>query len=383
LYFRKRRPNNCTGGAKVTQADAMKPIIVPKVNNNDDSCVLLEWRVADGERVEAGAAIAVLETSKATVDLLAEHAGVVLRTAAVQESHAFGASLGWIFDDAEALARHRAGAELASSSGSAPLTLTDAAKELVAARGITEAQLRALGKTVIKRDDIEALLQPAATAAHVPAGGDRRQAAIARVVSQSHATIPRAFLLVRVDCERALATVAAVREREDVFIGLPELLVRAVAALAERFPRLYTVAGVAPTDPDVGVTFDFGRGLYVPVVRAARSRSIRELAVALAELKMKAVRDQFTAEDLRGGHISISLNTAPDVVLSLPIILPEQVCMVSLGGLVSEFAPDGDGRPVLRRVAHVGIAYDHRFVNGFEAMQFASAIKRGLEAAGP
>lgn len=359
----------------------MHPILVPKLNNNDDACVLLEWLCSDGAEVAEGAALAVLETSKATVELTAEGPGFVLHKAKAQETFAFGSTIGYVFPDAAALERHRAAAAAPRADTAAPLTITNSAKSLIAERSITDEELRSLGKAVIRRADVEALLKDVVAVPTPLPGLDRRQAAIARVVSQSHATIPRAFLLVRVDCEQALATATTFRARDNVFVGLPELVIQAVAALAPKFPKLYAVDGVAPTDPDIGVTFDMGRGLFIPVLRRVGSRSVREIAITLAELKMKAARDQFVAEDLQGGHISISLNMAPDVVLSLPIVLPGQICMVSVGGLVSEVRLGEGGKPEERRVCHIGIAYDHRFVNGFDAMQFAGAIKNKLEKA--
>ena len=95
--------------------------------------------------------------------------------------------------------------------------------------------------------------------------------------------------------------------------------------------------------------------------------------------RVSAMRERFSEDDLSGGHITISLNTAPDVVLVVPVILPGQTCMLSLGSIQEELFLDGDGTPVVRTYCHLGVAYDHRVINGYDAVQFVAEIKRDFE----
>ena len=80
--------------------------------------------------------------------------------------------------------------------------------------------------------------------------------------------------------------------------------------------------------------------------------------------------------------ISVSINNDRDVLFALPIILPTEVCMVSLGAVHEEPALGEDGSLRLRSSFQLGLAYDHRVINGSDAVQFLRAVKEILEAPG-
>lgn len=400
-----------TGGAAID--DAVVAIEVPKLNNNDEGCVLREWLVESGARVEVDDVIAVLETSKSTFDLVSEHAGILHRLVDVGVDCLFGASIGYLFADEEARSRFLdrrtpdpATAPAEETAGSA-LTLTRGARELMAEAGLDEASVQRLGKRVVKRSDVEALLGgPAGVGAKEAATGidetpgpaagrplTRRQQAIARTVGRSHREIPSSFVAVKVSCDAVLAGLEAVRKHSAQPVGLAECLVKAIAGLAGRFELFYGgMAGGGPVgegrfvpapEPAVGVTVDVGTGLFIPVLRDVASRSLDEIADALLELRVKAMRDSFRDEDLTGGAITLSINNQEDVLFAVPIVLPGQTAMVSLGSLQEEPALSESGELVRRRSTILGLAYDHRVVNGREAVEYLSALKAALERPDP
>ena len=96
--------------------------------------------------------------------------------------------------------------------------------------------------------------------------------------------------------------------------------------------------------------------------------------------RRKALDDSFQSEDLTGAHLCISLNMAPDVVLSVPIIPPGHTAMLSLAGLIDEVYRDDDGQLKTRRYTNLGVAYDHRVINGSQAMDFLQSIKRRMQS---
>jgi len=200
-------------------------------------------------------------------------------------------------------------------------------------------------------------------------------------VALSHATIPKAFLLVRLWCDDALRRLAAVTAASGVPVGIPELLVQAVGSLGPEFAAFRGAAAAARPDAiDVGVTLDAGHGLFVPVVRDAGRRPLEEIARILLEFRLKALRDEFVEADLEGGQISISLNMDEDVVCAVPLVLPGQTCMLSLGGLLDEARPLEGGGVATRRCVHLGVAYDHRVVSGSDALRLAQWLKARVES---
>lgn len=353
-------------------------IVVPRINSNDDACLLRERLVEDGRTVREGEPIAVLETSKATCDLPSPADGLIEWTAAAGQDCPFGSIIGRLYaSDAERQAQRPAAG--GQSPTPAPSIVTRAARELMLRAGLDESAVAALGLRVVRAEDIERLVS-ARGGPPADSRSRRRSDRIAATVTRSHQTIPKAFLLVKVDCEEALRRMAEATAAEQRSIGLPELLVLLLGRLGPQFaPFLGEPGGRADGSVDVGVTLDAGGGLFVPVLRDAGRRSLREIADTLLEFRLKALRDEFTEADLAGGHITLSLHTDPDVVFGLPLVLPGQTCVVSLGSTLREPRPVESGGFVVRSVVHLGLAYDHRFAGGNDAMRLAGWLKAQIE----
>ena len=406
----------------------MRELTVPKLNNNDDAYILVEWLFGDGDTVPAGAEVAVLETSKVAEDFVCEQGGVLQRLAAEKSECRPGDVIGLLFATDEERQRHLAkptGPDHPAGTGAQPasesepeLIITAAARALMVERGVTSDQLRTLGKTVIKRSDVERLLTaapatPAPAAAATPGAGaataaaaptttdaaaaaasastveiSRHQRAVAGVVSESHRTIPAAYALAKVEVSAALALTAEQARRSGHPVGLTELLIRTVARLRPQFPLCFarlSEDGATATVPEashVAVTVDVGRGLFMPVVRDADTRSLASIAETLTDFRIKALRGGFREEEFADAGIAVSLNNDDGIVFAVPIVFPGTACMVTLGGVVEELGLGADGRPAPRRVCHVGLAYDHRLVNGREAMAFLQRVRTALQAPG-
>ena len=381
----------------------MQSIIVPTINSNDSDAILQAWCKADGERVSAGETIAVLETTKASFDLAAEADGVLSISAEIGQRYEYGASLGWIFSDSaekERFVSERNPVERTGVFAEKPM-ITRAARELAAAHGISEERLTGLGKRIVRGFDVEELIgrgegAPVApvVATAMPVSGQggeplsAQQQSIARVVAHSRATIPEAFLLKKVQVDAALAEVARFSRQEKAMVSLPDLLVCLVSRLAPDFPAFYGALRDDLTFSEslagnVGVTFDVGHGLFIPVVRNAGTLSLKEIAKVMMQFRMSATRNSFKSEALTGGDISLSLNMDADILCVIPVILKPQTCMLSVSAVLSELALDENGQPVSRRFIQLGVAYDHRAINGYHANAFANAIKARIETPDP
>jgi 2-oxoglutarate dehydrogenase E2 component (dihydrolipoamide succinyltransferase) len=165
-------------------------------------------------------------------------------------------------------------------------------------------------------------------------------------------------------------------------IGLPEILVRCIALARDRHPALYAKGdrGGDGRPTDVGVTVDVGSGLFIPVVESADTRSLDEIAEMLMGFRKKAMQRRFATSDLAGaGDIVLSLSHEPDIVIAQTIVFPGHIGMVSLGGSFEELFMEQDTVRV-RRYVNVGLTYDHRHVNGREAVEYLRALKSGVEA---
>lgn len=369
----------------------MPAIVVPTINSNDTDALLIAWHRTDGESVQAGETIATLETTKASFELAAEATGTLKIDAQPGIRYLFGASLGQILAKGDAEASTPASA-FTAPNGTEDLVITKAAQALIASHGLTAAQLRGLGKRVIKSEDLSALLpSPSAPAVQRTTAGTpipAQQQTIARVVSQSRREIPDAFLLKRVLVDNALNSLGEFGREHKVMAGIADLLVWVLGRLPKEFPFFFgtlhsDLCFEASHGGNVGVTFDLGGGLFIPVVKSAGTRSLAEIAKQMMSYRLRAARNSFKTDDLTGGDISLSINADADVVCVMPVILPSQTCMVSLSAVLTEVVLATDGQPHNRRYVHLGLAYDHRVINGFEANAFVNAIKSRLEQPDP
>ncbi|WP_327011812.1 2-oxo acid dehydrogenase subunit E2 [Dactylosporangium sp. NBC_01737] len=205
----------------------------------------------------------------------------------------------------------------------------------------------------------------------MPAG----QRAVGAVVAESHRTVPAAFVAVKVPLDVAIGHAQALTREYRRLVGVPELLIAAIGTLLGTHPLCFAhlvEPGVVhvPDSADVGVTIDVGKGLHVPVLRAVQATPVRDLAARLMAHRMTALRGAFRAGDLTGANILLALHTDDDITHAVPVILPGTSCAVSLAGRQTEVFLDPAGAPAQRTVVQLGLAYDHRVLNGRDAVAF-------------
>jgi 2-oxoglutarate dehydrogenase E2 component (dihydrolipoamide succinyltransferase) len=363
---------------------------LPTLNTNDATYVLVEWLVEHGARIEKGQPLAVIETSKAQEEIDSAADGILHTLVAGGADCSPGQTVAHLFASADE--RHAylsapavdpaAHPEPATDAG---LTLTKAARALADQHGLTDDELRGLGRTVIRAADVEALLpRPAQAGAPTDRQLSAQQRAVGSVVTESMRTIPAAAAYAKVDVGQAQDLVQQLRQRTGSFVSLLGLLVKAVADQLPAHPNLFTRLlddGTIQPAPcaHVAVAVDAGKGLYTPVLHNTAALSVARIADLITGFRDKAVRGTFRADDLTGANILIAAHTAEGVVFATPIVFPGQTCALSLGGIDEQLVLDQRGRPEIHRFTYLGLVYDHRVVNGRDAMAFLGDLKRSLE----
>ncbi|MEE1784664.1 2-oxo acid dehydrogenase subunit E2 [Streptomyces sp. SP17BM10] len=366
----------------------MTEIALPKLNNNDTEYELTEWLVDDGQWVSAGDVIAVVETSKSAVDFEAEQDGHVHRVVQERGTCRVGDVIAHVFateQEREAFAAEAAARAVVAPEPDAEVVLTASARELAKSAGIDHERLRSLGRRVVRREDVEALLADRGQPATDGFALSRIQQAVAAVVTESHRTVPSAFVAVKVEVAAAQKHARRLGKESGTLVGLPELVVKAMARLREQFPLCYATGWDGGTvrlaeTARIGVTIDAGAGLFVPVVGKAEVQSVAEIADTLLEFRTKAAAEGFAEADLADANIMLSLHTDPGVVTAGPIVFPGQSAVVCLAATHTELVLDEDGEVTPSKVALVSMVYDHRVLNGRDAVQYLSALKALIEA---
>ncbi|QLE49253.1 hypothetical protein FD724_14870 [Nostoc sp. C057] len=363
----------------------MYEIILPKFNNNDESYTLLYWLSDIGKPVNKEEAIAVFETSKAAFDLESEAEGILHTLPEAGDECKPGDVIGYLFEtEVERQDFLKNSGKKAKTTDDKSLTITKVAQELIDKHGISEENIRKLGKNIIKRPDIEKLINEQSRDKVKGLEISRQQMAIARVVTQSHTQIPKAFLLMKIYSDAATQMLSYYGKKHDIIIGLPELLIKITATLLSEFPfffgSLIDDNRFMPGEvANIGVTLDLGKGLFIPVIKNVGEISLADIANKLMDFRLKAMRGQFNEEELNQGNISLSINMDKDSLVTIPIILPSQSCMLSLGGIQEEVYLDSEQNVNNRSYINLGLAYDHRVINGREAAQFLTKIKTKIE----
>jgi 2-oxoglutarate dehydrogenase E2 component (dihydrolipoamide succinyltransferase) len=362
-------------------------IQVPKLNNNDAVYILTEWLIKDEQPIEADDAIATLETSKAVQDLICAESGVLQHVVPAGAECAPGDVVGRVV--APGTPRVLEVKQPSSPAHDSGPVVTVPAQALIDELGIDLDRVRSLGLKTVRRADVERL---AAQADLAPQAGQGRiatlapvQQAVARTVQQSHRTIPAAYTAMKVDVGAADEAAQRLSEQFRKMIGLPELLVAAVGTLHGRFPMFFASPLGDDTvrlsdDPHIGVTIDVGNGLYVPVVRNVSRLSFKEVVSVMTGFRQTALQGTFQEQDLTGGNIAITLHHDPDVVVAIPLIFPGHTCSLALGGSRQEVTLDSDGGLSTNMAANIGLAYDHRYINGRDATLFLRSLKEAMES---
>ncbi|WP_407563193.1 2-oxo acid dehydrogenase subunit E2 [Streptomyces sp. 184] len=381
----------------------MTEIRVPKLNNNDTEYTLVDWLVEEGKPVAEGDPVVVVETSKAAEELECTAEGTLHRAVPTGSTCAPGDVIGHILAPGEnpAPAAPEPGAAPATEEAAAAVTITNPARAMMTELGVPEERVRALGVKVVRRTDVEQLAarirqEEQAGAATADAGDTAVdpalahalppvQQAVGRSVVRSQQTIPAAYTVVKVDVGEAQRRASAAARRLRRLVGLPELLLTAVSRAHEAFPLFFARlvddrTALKSETAHVGVTMDVGRGLYVPVVEGASQRSFEEIVEAVSGFRRTAMSGTFRESELSGGNITVTLHNDAEVVAAVPFVFPGQVCALALAGPQQELVQDADGTVRARTVANLGLAYDHRLLNGRDALLFLQRLKAQLEA---
>jgi 2-oxoglutarate dehydrogenase E2 component (dihydrolipoamide succinyltransferase) len=288
----------------------------------------------------------------------------------------------------------------ASSSGS---LVTPVARAVAADKGIdpstiqgTGAQGRVMKEDVLKAAEGGAKATPAAaTSLNAPSGprGEervkltplRKRVAERLLQAQSNAAILTTFNEVEMTNVMRLRKEYGERfeKKHGVKLGFMSFFVKAAIEALRSFPAVNAYLEgdevVFHHFYDVGVAVSGSRGLVVPVIRDADQKSMAELEKVISDFGVKAKNDKLQLSDLQGGTFTISNGGIFGSMLSTPILNPPQTGILGMHN-IQERAVVRDGQVVARPMMYLALSYDHRLIDGREAVQFLVRIKDCLEA---
>jgi len=171
--------------------------------------------------------------------------------------------------------------------------------------------------------------------------------------------------------------------KHGVKLGYMSFFVRAVCQAMQQFPVVNAAIDgndiVWHGDVDIGIAISSPRGLVVPILRRAQTLSSAEIEAAIADFARRARDNKLTLEDLTGGTFSITNGGVFGSLLSTPILNPPQSAILGMH-TIQERPVAENGQVVIRPMMYLALTYDHRLIDGRDAVQFLVAVKAALEA---
>lgn len=361
----------------------MEKIIIPNINNNETEAKLVDWLVEEGEYVIKGQLIATLETTKATYDVEASCDGILQRKGVILNKYDFGKSIGNIYSTKEEYDSSFKILEHQEIEALSSIIITEPARKLIEHHNISKEAINSLGLKVIKVSDLESLLNENLLSENLIEISERQQA-ISKTVVISKNTIPEAFLVKKVNLTEALTSLKNYSSENNILVGITELIISSLSKLFSTYPVFFgTIKNEKfiklSNSANIGVTIDIGNGLFIPVLSNANSLTIKQISEFMMIFRMKALRNNFNLAELTNSNITISLNVDEDTVFVKPIIFPGQACMLSVGAVLKEVKNIENGKVNFNYFLYLGLSYDHRIINGYEANSFLSELKNLVE----
>jgi 2-oxoglutarate dehydrogenase E2 component (dihydrolipoamide succinyltransferase) len=401
-------------------------VTVPSVGESITEVFVGAWLKNPGDAVKRDDPLVELETDKATVEVPSPVDGVLAEQLfAVGDSAQVGDVIARV-DEGSAEASAEATGAPAAPSAEAPAEPTSAdadggdAKVMPAAqRALDEAGLKAgdvaptgPGGRVLKEDvarAVEAKAEvpaKAAAPAAAPAsaakpaaapttGGDREEEVVPmsplrRKVAERLVQAQQTAALLTTFNEIDMGAVMALRsEHKDAFekrhgvrLGFMSFFVKATIEALREFPQLNAEIReqsiVYKNYYDIGVAVSTPKGLMVPVLRDAQRLSFAQIEAAIGDFGQRAGSNKIAPEELQGGTFTITNGGVFGSLMSTPIVNPPQSGVLGMHA-IQQRPIAVKGEVVIRPMMYVALTYDHRIVDGREAVTFLRRIKEGVE----
>ena len=416
-------------------------IVVPSLGESVASATIARWMKKPGDAVAADEPLVELETDKVTVEVPAPAAGVLEAVLAKEgDEVAPGTVIGTLgagkattkaAEPAAAPAETHAESPLKESSSGPNRPPLPAAARLMAEHALSPAEVPGSGKHgQITKGDVLKVIEGGAVTSHTapvapvapvaptttpptgtpkpapsaapqtvpqqkPIAGERRtervrmtrlRATIARRLKEAQNTAAILTTFNEIDMSAVIALRAKYREafekKHGVRLGLMGFFVKACVAALREFPAVNAMIDgediVYHHYMDIGIAVSGPAGLVVPVLRNAERLSIAEIERAVAEFGRKARDGTLTLEEIAGGTFSISNGGVFGSLMSTPILNPPQSAILGMHKIEDRPVAIG-GKVEIRPMMYVALSYDHRIIDGREAVSTLVRIKEAVE----
>lgn len=393
---------------------AITDVLVPQLSESISEATLLEWKKQPGEMVQADEILIEVETDKVVLEVPAPASGVLSEIVKANGSTVTsGDVLARIDSEGKASAAAPAAAEEAApaaapaaaapAASAASSVASPAAAKILAEKGVEASSVEGSGRggRITKGDALQANAPAASKPAAAPVAPatlsldgrpeqrvpmSRLRARIAERLLQSQSENAMLTTFNEVNMQAVLDLRKKYKDQFEkehgVKLGFMSFFVKAAVAALKKYPVLN--ASVDGKDViyhgyfDIGVAVGSPRGLVVPILRNADQMSIADIEKQIADFGARARDGKLTLEEMTGGTFSISNGGVFGSMLSTPIINPPQSAILGIHA-TKDRAVVENGQIVVRPMNYLAMSYDHRIIDGREAVLGLVAMKEALE----
>lgn len=370
---------------------------VPAVGESISTVVVGEWLVKAGQAVAQDDIVVVLETDKINVEVPAPVSGTLSEIVVPTGQSAGIGDLLARLEEGPAPKAARADKKAPPESKPAPKEPTPAARRALHETGLEADQVKGSGKDgQVLKEDVARAARPEPAMAPPPTHGGAREEEVVPM-SPIRKTIARR--LVEAQSQAALLTtfnevdMGAVMDLrkgyQDAFVarhgtklGFMSFFVKAAVEALKAFPAVNAEVRedkvVYKNYYDIGVAVGGGKGLVVPVLRNAERMGFADIEKSIKDFGQRAQEGKIKLEELQGGTFTISNGGVYGSLLSTPIVNPPQSGVLGLHK-IDERPVARNGQVVIRPMMYIALTYDHRLVDGREAVSFLVRIKECIE----
>ncbi len=372
-------------------------VFMPRLTDTMHQGKILEWLKREGESVQEGDPLFVVETDKAAVEVNATASGVLLKvlvaegeSADVEEKVAVigepGEDIIHLLREPEKQKVEQEKAQAAKPSLAQRVKASPAAKRLARERGINLAQVTGSGEGgLITEKDIENFgkgerkkptgISPYGEEERWPLEGVRK--AMAKRMAQSSHEMARVTTVAETD----MTDLQGLSKEKGITIT--SFIVRSVVEALKDFPiinsSLKDETVVVKKYYNIGVSVASPRGLIVPVLHNAERMDLQQISERLGKLAQKARENRLSLEEISGGTFTVTNSGVFGSLFFTPMINPPESAILGLGKILKQPVVRED-QIVIRSMMYLALSYDHRIIDGEGAVSFLQKVKKGLES---
>lgn len=387
---------------------------IPAVGESITEVTLSKWIKNNGDYVQMDEIIAELESDKATFELTAEKAGVLITKASEGDTIAIGSVVCAIDDKAAAPVSAVKSAPAAEKTIATPSPIIEtkksnnettyasghpspAAAKILSEKGIDPQAVKGSGidGRITKEDAQAANRSEVKSAVATIAPGSRamrseKMSSLRKTVAKRLVAVKNETAMLTTFNEVDMQAIMDIRakykdkfkEKYGVGLGFMSFFTKAVCEALQAFPAVNAQINgeeiIYHHYADISIAVSAPKGLVVPIIKNAESLTLAGIEKAVAELAIKARENKLTLEEMTGGTFTITNGGVFGSMMSTPIINAPQSAILGMHNIV-ERPVAINGQVVIRPMMYVALSYDHRIIDGRESVGFLVRVKQLLE----